>query len=85
MNEIKNIIINNSIKEFDSHKDEFTEQMNYLVRSVIVFGGLPTLIDKINEENGTVYIKSNPDFSAGSVELINVSAELKSEYESKRP
>ncbi|WP_340201767.1 hypothetical protein [Ascidiimonas sp. W6] len=85
MNKIKNIILNNSIKEYDSNKYEFTNEMNQLVNSITILQGLPTIIDKINKENGTVYINCNSDFSSGSAELINVSPELKAEYESIRP
>jgi hypothetical protein len=85
MNKIKNIILNNSITEYDSNKYEFTKEMNQLVNSITIFGGFPSIIDKINNENGTVYINCNSDFSLGSAELINVSSELKSEYEKFRP
>jgi hypothetical protein len=85
MNKIKNIILNNSVNEYDSNKDIFSNEMNSLVNSVTTLGGFPTIIDKINKENGTVYIKSNSDFSSGSAELINVSSELKAEYEKIRP
>jgi hypothetical protein len=85
MNKIKNIILNNSITEYDSNKHEFTNEMNRLVNSITILGGFPTIIDKINSENGTVYIKCNSDFSSGSAELINVSPKLKAEYEKKRP
>ncbi|WP_299781818.1 hypothetical protein [uncultured Formosa sp.] len=85
MNKIKNIILNNFITEYDSSKYEFTNEMNQLVNSITILGGFPTIIDKINSENGTVYIKCNSDFSSGSAELINVSSELKAEYEKIRP
>lgn len=85
MIKIKNIIVNNGIKEYDFEQIHSNKKIFQLANSVIILSGLEKISDKINSENGLVYITSKSDFSSGSAELRNASMELLEEYNDTKP
>jgi hypothetical protein len=85
MIKIKNLIVNNGIKEYNFNEIHSDKKIFQLANSVISMSGVLKISDKINLENGLVYITSNSDFSSGSAELKNVSSELLDEYKRTKP
>ncbi|HMC01950.1 MAG TPA: hypothetical protein VKN14_13015 [Flavobacteriaceae bacterium] len=85
MIKIKNLIVNNGIKEYDFDQIHSDKKIFQLANSVIILSGLEKLSDKINSEKGLVYVKCNSDFSLGSAELKNVSTKLLTEFENTKP
>lgn len=82
---IKNIIVSDGTNEYDSDKIYSNPKIRTLVNNAIYLGGFPSLIEQINNENGTVYIKTNADFSYWSADLKNVSMELLDLWNQNRP
>jgi len=84
-NEIENVIIFDGKHEYS--KDEILKdsELTIVMNSVINLGGFPTLIEKINEESGLLYITTDLNHSFGTGELKNVSQSLYSEYLKTRP
>src|SRR5690606_10456609 len=82
---IKNVIVNNGIREYNS--DEIKENQNILnlVNAGIILGGFSEIIDEINEENGLIYIVSDVNFTKGKSELKNVSIELLDKWNQSKP
>lgn len=85
MIKIKNLIVNNGIKEYNFNEIHSDKKIFQLANSVILMCGISKISDKINLENGLVYITSNSDFSFGSAELKSVSTELLNEYNRTKP
>ncbi|WP_426430101.1 hypothetical protein ACPX19_11245 [Winogradskyella sp. HB-48] len=85
MIKIKNLIVNNGIKEYDFDQIHSDKKIFQLANSVIILSGLEKLSDKINSEKGLVYITCKSDFSLGSAELRNASIELLEEYNNTKP
>lgn len=85
MIKIKNLIVNNGIKEYDFDQIHSDKKIFQLANSVIILSGLEKLSEKINSENGLVYINSKADFSSGSAKLKNTSVELLEEYNKTKP
>jgi hypothetical protein len=83
--EIKNVLIFDGEKEYSKMEILKDKTLTALMNSVINFGGFPTIIEKINEENGLLYIITDLSHSSGTGDLRNVSLSLYSEFLSKRP
>jgi len=66
MIKVKNIIVNNGIREYDFNEIHSDKKIFQLANSVIIMSGILKLANKINSENGLVYITSKTDFSSGS-------------------
>tara|TARA_R110002012_G_scaffold265486_1_gene448877 strand:+ start:638 stop:883 length:246 start_codon:yes stop_codon:yes gene_type:complete len=76
---IKNVIVNNGIREYNSDEIKADKKIFQLVKSVIIWHKLEPLSDKINSENGLFYIDYDSDFSKGKGTLKNVSDKLMKE------
>jgi len=76
---IKNVIVNNGIREYNSDEIKADKKIFQLVKSVIIWHKLEPLSDKINSENGLFYIDCDSDFSKGKGTLKNVSDKLMKE------
>jgi hypothetical protein len=85
MEKIKNLIVFDGKVEYKNESAYSNPKIQGLISGVIGFSGISTMIEKINAENGAIYIHSNEDFSVGKLELRNVSNEIKEEYQKKRP
>lgn len=83
--EIKNVLIFDGEKEYSKIEILKDKTLTVLMNSVINFGGFPTIIEKINKENGLLYIITDLSHSFGTGDLRNVSSSLYSEFLSKRP
>lgn len=77
---INNIIIFDGKKEFEKDVIESDLKLKHLANTLTAFGGYPTLVERINKENGLLYITTDPNHESGKTELRNVSKELYSEY-----
>ena len=78
---IKNIIVNNGIKEYNSSEIKSDERILTLVKAGLIINGFtPNIVKKINAENGLIYIASNLNFTNGKCELKNVSTDLLLEW-----
>jgi hypothetical protein len=80
MEKIKNIIVNNGIKEYNFNEIHSDKKILQLANSIITWNKLEPLIDKINADNGQFYIDCDSDFSKGKGTLKNVSEKLMKEY-----
>ncbi|SMP11409.1 hypothetical protein [Chryseobacterium profundimaris] len=81
LNRINNVIIFDGINEYNSNEIFADSKLTQIYNNAIGFKGLPTLINKINLENGLVYIFSNPELNiTGRIEVRNVSQTLQDEY-----
>ena len=83
--EIKNVLIFDGEKEYSKIEIHQDRTLTALMNSVINLGGFPTLIDKINDENGLLYIKTDSSHGSGTGDLRNVSPALYSEFLDRRP
>ncbi|MEH6538267.1 MAG: hypothetical protein V7719_17855 [Psychroserpens sp.] len=81
---IKNVIVNNGIKEYNSDEINYDKTIYNLANSVIKWNVIESFADKINSENGIFYINCDSDFSKGSGTLKNVSTELLNEWNQSR-
>lgn len=79
MLKIKNVIVNNGIKEYDFNEIHSNKKIFQLANSVIIWHKLELLADKINSENGFFYIECDSDFKKGKGTLKNVSDKLMKE------
>lgn len=77
---INKVIINIGNKEFHAHEIAKDLNLTGVVNRAIVFKGIATLVDKINEENATLYIMSDSEYSVRTIDLINASEELHNEF-----
>ena len=80
MIEIKNIIVNNGIKEYDFDQIHSEKIIYDLANAVITWNVLIPFADRINAENGLFYINCESDFLKGNGTLKNVSTELLKEW-----
>lgn len=81
LNRINNVIIFDDTNEY-SFNEIFTDsKLTQIYNTAIALRGLSTLVNKINSENGLVYIFSNAELNiTGKIELRNVSQRLQDEY-----
>ncbi|MPS72926.1 MAG: hypothetical protein E2590_07175 [Chryseobacterium sp.] len=78
---INNVIIFDTKTEYTSNDIFENDKLTQVYNNVVILKGLPSLVNKINSENGIVYIHSNAELSvAGKIELRNVSQQLQNEY-----
>ena len=82
---IKNVIVNNGIKEYNSDEIKSNQNILNLVNAGIILGGFSEIIDEINSENGLSYITCNIDFTSGKSELKNVPKELIEQWNKNKP
>tara|TARA_R110000868_G_scaffold385108_1_gene652843 strand:+ start:487 stop:759 length:273 start_codon:yes stop_codon:yes gene_type:complete len=82
---IDNVIVSDGINEYDIDKIYSNPKIRTLVNNAIYLGGFPELIEQINNENGTVYITTDSDFSSWKADLKNVSIELLDLWNQSRP
>ncbi|MBL7104959.1 MAG: hypothetical protein ISS18_11580 [Bacteroidales bacterium] len=84
-NEIKNVIIFDGVREYT--KDEIIKNSNLrtMMNGVMNLGGFASIIKKINDENGLLYITTDLNHQSGIGDLKNVSPELYFEYMEKVP
>lgn len=78
--EIKNVVVNIDGKEIGSEEILKSIDLQQLVSRTIIIKGLSTLISKINEEYGELYIYADSELVSKSLELRNVSRNLQDEY-----
>lgn len=79
MIKIKNLIVNNGIKEYDFNEIHSDKKIFQLANTVITWHQLEPLSDKINSENGLFYIECDYEFNKGKGTLKNVSDKLMKE------
>lgn len=82
---IKNVIVNNGVKEYNSDEIKANQEILNLVNAGIILGGFSEIIDKINNENGLLYITSDFSFTKGKSQLKNVSTELLDLWNQSKP
>jgi len=82
---INNVVVFDGVKEYSTEQIIKAPSLRQLLYNVLVFGGFPTIIDRINEEEGTLYIETDPQHKFGTPTLKDVSAELYSEYLKVKP
>ena len=82
---IDNVIVSDGINEYHSDQIYSNPKIKTLVNNAIYLGGFPELIKQINDENGTVYITTDSDFSYWKADLKNVSIELLDLWNQNRP
>jgi hypothetical protein len=80
METMKNVIIFDGINEYSNYEIFQSLELENVYHRAINLKGLPTLIKKINEENGLLHIKINSKYEIGRTELKNVSLKLQDEY-----
>jgi len=81
LNRINNVVIFDGTNEYSSNEIFKDSKLTQIYNTAIALKGLPTLVNKINSENGLVYIFSNPGLNiTGRIELRNVSQRLQDEY-----
>lgn len=74
------MVVNIDGKEIGSEEILKSIDLQQLVSRTIIIKGLSTLISKINEENGELYIYADSELVSKSLELRNVSRNLQDEY-----
>lgn len=80
MEQIKNVIIFDGEKEYLTSEIFQYLELENIYHKTIVWKGLSTLINKINDESGLLYINSDSKLTIGRTELKNVSVNLQDEY-----
>lgn len=82
---IKNLIVNNGIREYDFNEIHSNKKIFQLANTVFAWHQLEPLSEKINSENGIVYITTNTEFSHWKADLKNVSIELLDLWHQSKP
>lgn len=80
MPDIKNVIIFDGIKEYPKEEIKKSQELTGLMNSVANLQGFNKMADKINNENGILYIKTDLNHKSGTGSLKNVSTELYQEF-----
>jgi len=82
---IKSVIIFDGEKEYHTDQIDNNMQLSFLRNVIINLAGFASLVNKINNENGTLYILTDKTHASGSGDLKNVSNELYEEYLRVKP
>jgi hypothetical protein len=82
---INNVVIFDGVKEYSKDEVIGDSTLNHVLNTALIFGGFPTIIDKINEENGMLYIVTDSQRTFAKPYLKDVSPELYSEYLIRKP
>jgi hypothetical protein len=81
LSRINNVIIFDGKTEYNSNEIFEDNKLIQIYNTVAILKGMSTLVNKINLENGLVYVFSNPELTGvGRIELRNVSQQLQNEY-----
>ena len=81
--EIKNVIIFDGVKEFSKNEILEDTELTAMMNAVINLGGFASFAEKINSEEGLIYITTELDHKFGAGKLKNVSNKLYFEYSDK--
>ncbi|WP_396153511.1 hypothetical protein [Flavobacterium sp.] len=76
---LENVIVFNGIKEFKYDEIIKDDKLLNFVNRTLIFK-LPSFVNKIIEEKGTIYIETDEFFNKNTVSLLNVSEELEKKF-----
>jgi alpha-tubulin suppressor-like RCC1 family protein len=82
---LDNVIVSDGINKYDTDQIYSNPKIRTLVNNAIYLGGFTNIIKQINDENGTVYITTDSDFSTWKADLKNVSIYLLDLWNQNRP
>jgi hypothetical protein len=77
---INNCIIFDGVTEFSNLEIIDNNQLRAFRNSTIALNGFASLIERINLENGLIYISTNASFTENRIELRNVSDDLMKDF-----
>jgi hypothetical protein len=77
---INNCIIFDGVMEFSNLEIIDNNQLRAFRNSTIALNGFASLIERINLENGLIYISTNASFTENRIELRNVSDDLMKDF-----